>query len=128
MAKAGKTFEDLGTRYTKAVVEQEARAKEALRVYRPTDKQLPFHLSRAPEKILRGGKRAGKTIAVDSGEGTWRSFLEHDLWDGLDMLVHPLAVGSGTPLLASMTAKVPLRLVESKAYENGVVNLRYERI
>jgi hypothetical protein len=64
MAKAPKTFEDLSTRYTRAVVEEDSRAKEALRVYRPTDKQLPFHLSAAPEKILRGGKRAGKTMAV----------------------------------------------------------------
>ena len=69
----------------------------------------------------------GKNIAVDSGEGTWRSFLENDLWDGIDMLVHPLVIGSGTPLLASMSVKAPLHLVESKAYENGVVNLRYER-
>jgi riboflavin biosynthesis pyrimidine reductase len=69
----------------------------------------------------------GKNIAVDSGEGTWRSFLEHDLWDGIDMLVHPLVIGSGKPLLASLSTKVPLRLVESKAYDNGVVNLRYER-
>lgn len=70
----------------------------------------------------------GENIAVDSGEGTWRSFLENDLWDGLDMLVHPLVIGSGKPLLASMSIKVPLRLVENKPYENGVVNLRYERI
>jgi dihydrofolate reductase len=69
----------------------------------------------------------GKNIAVDSGEGTWRSFLENDLWDGLDMLVHPLVIGTGKPLLASMSVKAPLRLVESKTYENGVVNLRYER-
>ena len=70
----------------------------------------------------------GKNIAVDSGEGTWRSFLENDLWDGIDMLVHPLVIGSGKPLFASMSVKAPLRLVESKTYDNGVVNLRYERI
>ena len=70
----------------------------------------------------------GKNIAVDSGEGTWRSFLENDLWDGIDMLVHPLVIGNGKPLLGSMLIKVPLRLVESKAYDNGVVNLRYERL
>ena len=69
----------------------------------------------------------GKNIAVDSGEGAWRSFLENDLWDGIDMLVHPLLIGSGKPLFASMAIKVPLRLVESKTYDNGVVNLRYER-
>jgi dihydrofolate reductase len=70
----------------------------------------------------------GKNIAVDAGEGAWRSFLEHDLWDGIDMLVHPLVIGNGKPLFVSMPTKTPLRLVKSKTYDNGVVNLRYEKI
>ena len=80
------------------------------------------------EAIARLKNMPGKNIAVDSGEGTWRSFLENNLWDGIDMLVHPLVIGTGKPLLASMSGKVPLRLVESKTYDNGVVNLRYERL
>jgi dihydrofolate reductase len=80
------------------------------------------------QAIARLKDLPGKNITVDSGEGTWRSFLEHDLWDGLDMLVHPLVIGNGKPLLASLPIKVPLRLVESKTYDNGMVNLRYERI
>jgi hypothetical protein len=44
------------------------------------------------------------------------------------MLVHPLVIGNGKRLYASMPIKVPLRLMESKTYDNGVVNLRYERI
>ena len=79
------------------------------------------------QAISRLRNMPGKNIAVDSGEGTWRSFLENDLWDGLDMLVHPLVIGNGKPLLASMAVRAPLRLVESKPYANGVVNLRYER-
>jgi dihydrofolate reductase len=80
------------------------------------------------QAIARLKNMPGKIIAVDSGEGTWRSFLENDLWDGIDMLVHPLVIGNGKPLFASMPVKVPLRLVESKPYDNGVVNLRYERM
>jgi dihydrofolate reductase len=80
------------------------------------------------QAIARLKNMPGKNIAVDSGEGTWRSFLENDLWDGIDMLVHPLVIGDGKPLFASMSIKAPLRLVESKTYDNGLVNLRYERI
>ena len=80
------------------------------------------------QAIARLKNMPGKNITVDSGEGTWRSFLENDLWDGIDMLVHPLVIGHGKPLFASMTIKAPLRLVESKTYDNGVVNLRYEKI
>lgn len=80
------------------------------------------------QAIARLKNMPGKNITVDGGEGTWRSFLEHDLWDGLDMLVHPLVIGSGKPLLASLSTKASLRLVESKTYDNSVVNLRYEKI
>ena len=69
----------------------------------------------------------GSDIWVDAGEGAWRSFLEHDLWDGLDMLVHPLVMGKGKPLFASLPTKVPLRLVFSKTYVNGVTNACYEK-
>ncbi len=70
----------------------------------------------------------GKQISVDAGESTLRPFLEHDLWDGIYMLVHPLVIGSGKPLFASMPAKASLRLLESKTYKNGVVGLRYEKM
>jgi len=56
----------------------------------------------------------GKNITVDSGEGTWRSFLENDLWDGIDMLVHPLVIGNGKPLLASMPIKAPFAWWKAK--------------
>ena len=80
------------------------------------------------QAIARLKDMPGKNITVDSGEVTWRSFLENDLWDGIDMLVHPLVIGNGKPIFDSLPIKVPLRLVESKAYDNGVVNLRYERL
>jgi dihydrofolate reductase len=79
------------------------------------------------QAIERLKNAPGKEIWVDAAEGTWRSFLEYDLWDGIDMLVHPLALGNGKPLLASISTKTPLHLVKNKAYANGVVNLRYEK-
>ena len=79
------------------------------------------------QAIARLKNMPGKDITVDSGEGAWRSFLEHDLWDGIDMLVHPLVIGHGQPLFVSLPTKAPLRLVASKTYDNGVVNLRYEK-
>lgn len=79
------------------------------------------------QEIARLKNMPGKNITVDSGEGTWRSFLEHGLWDGIDMLVHPLVIGHGKPLFVSLPTKAPLHLVESKTYDNGVVNLRYEK-
>lgn len=80
------------------------------------------------QAVMQLKKTSGKDIWADAGEGVWRSFLEHDLWDGLDMLVHPLILGYGKPLFDTFSSKVPLRLVHSKTYANGVMNLRYERL
>jgi len=66
------------------------------------------------QAIARLKDMPGKNIAVDSGEGTWRSFLENDLWDGIDMLVHPLVIGNGKPLLASMPIKAPFAWWKAK--------------
>ena len=46
------------------VGENRRRAGEALRLYRPRPSQLPFHLSRASERVLRGGVRSGKTVGA----------------------------------------------------------------
>ena len=35
-----------------------------VRLYRPRPEQLPFHLSKAPRRLVRGGNRSGKTIAA----------------------------------------------------------------
>ena len=80
------------------------------------------------QAIMQLKNAPGKDIWADAGEGVWRSFLEYDLWDGLDMLVHPVILGDGKPLFASLPSIVPLRLVYSKAYTNGVINLRYEKV
>lgn len=40
------------------------REMHPLRVYRPMPQQLPLHESRARKAIARGGRRAGKTVAV----------------------------------------------------------------
>src|SRR6266540_2654375 len=66
------------------------------------------------QAIARLKNMPGKNITVDSSEGTWRSFLENDLWDGIDMLVHPLVISSGKPLLVSMPIKAPFAWWKAK--------------
>jgi len=43
--------------------EQDRRDREALRCYRPA-KQMAFHMSQAPERLISGGKRSGKTTGA----------------------------------------------------------------
>lgn len=44
--------------------EEDRRAREALRCYRPSPQQHMFHESQASECVMRGGKRSGKSTAV----------------------------------------------------------------
>ena len=66
------------------------------------------------QAIARLKNMPGKNITVDSGEGTWRSFLENDLWDGIDMLVHPLVIGMANRSLPRYPYKSPFAWWKTK--------------
>lgn len=50
--------------FTEAMAERERRKEEAIYLYRAMPSQLPFHLSKASEKVVRGGNRSGKTTCM----------------------------------------------------------------
>ena len=50
-----------------------------------------------------------------------------DLIDEYRVYVHPILVGRGKPMLGPFDAKIPLRLVETRTFGNGVVLVRYQR-
>jgi dihydrofolate reductase len=39
--------------------------------------------------------------------------------------VHPILLGSGKPLFQGILGRKPLKLLETKAYETGLVSLKY---
>ena len=53
---------DTGKRLHNLTAEAHRRESEALRLFRPMESHMPFLLSEASERIIRGGVRAGKTI------------------------------------------------------------------
>jgi dihydrofolate reductase len=64
---------------------------------------------------------------VLGGADLGAEFARHDLIDEYRLYVHPIVIGRGTPMLRASDAKVPLRLIETHNFGNGVVMLRYER-
>lgn len=53
------------------------------------------------------------------------AFRRLGLIDEYRIYVHPVLIGRGTPLFEETDALTPLRLLESRAFGNGVVLLRY---
>lgn len=67
----------------------------------------------------------GKDIAMSGSATLVRWLLGEGLLDELNLLVHPLVVGTGARLFPDGTATQPLRLAGSKAFGSGVLHLVY---
>src|SRR5690606_38570010 len=68
----------------------------------------------------------GKAIWLYGGASLTDAMMAEGLVDELWLSVHPILLGSGTPLFRQQDRRMPLTLLESKTYETGLVSLRYQ--
>jgi len=72
-------------------------------------------------------QQPGKNIGM-TGSGTLvSSLLSEGLLDELHLLVFPLVVGSGQRLFGASGAQLPLKLLDSAAFQSGVMHLTYAK-
>ncbi|MEU5863410.1 MULTISPECIES: dihydrofolate reductase family protein [unclassified Nonomuraea] len=72
-------------------------------------------------------ERPGGNISV-VGSGTLVvSLLREGLLDELNLLLHPIVVGSGKRLFDDAREQIPLRLTTSTTFSTGVLNLIYTK-
>jgi dihydrofolate reductase len=74
-------------------------------------------------RVLR--QQPGKAIYVVGGPGLVISLINAGLLDELRLIVHPVAVGSGTALFAGIAERQALELVSAEPMASGRVNLTY---
>ena len=67
-------------------------------------------------------RRPGRDLGVPGGVRTAQRFARLGLIDEYVLQVHPVAIGSGQPLFNQVTE---LQLIGAKAYDSGVMWLRY---
>jgi dihydrofolate reductase len=80
-----------------------------------------------PVKSVVELKQQGDGDLVIYGFGQLaQTLLEHDLVDELTFSLHPVLVGSGTPVFRSGLL-TPLQLTSTEARPNGVVSLSYTK-
>jgi len=70
-------------------------------------------------------KQKGKNIWIMGGAGIIASFLDAGEIDEFIILVIPKMIGEGIPLSAPRHRNLPLRLLASKKFPDGVVKLHY---
>jgi dihydrofolate reductase len=70
-------------------------------------------------------RQPGKDITIIGSGALVRSLLEEGLLDELNLMVHPLVLGSGKRLFEDGGDRRPLELVGSKAFGTGVHLLSY---
>ncbi|RPD45146.1 dihydrofolate reductase family protein [Paracnuella aquatica] len=69
----------------------------------------------------------GKDIWLFGGAELAAAFLEQGLVDVFWLSVHPILLGSGKLLFPQQNSRTPLELIECKAYDSGLVSLKYQR-
>jgi dihydrofolate reductase len=76
------------------------------------------------DELRRGGEGH---IVVWGGVALWRSLMQLDLIDELQLSVFPYVAGEGTRLFDGVPASYRLDLVSTSSSPNGIVELRYRR-
>jgi dihydrofolate reductase len=75
--------------------------------------------------VARLRAQPGKDIWLMGGSEVIASFLDADAVDEFVVSVVPVFIGDGIPLLERRHRHLPLRLEETRTFDDGIVQLRY---
>jgi len=96
---------------------------------RPPPASVPTGVQFVTESIgvfaERLHKQAGKNIWMMGGGEIIGSFLDENAIDEFIIIVVPMFLGEGIPLIAPKHREVPLRLLSLQRFPDGVVQLHY---
>ena len=73
------------------------------------------------EGIRKLKNESGNPILAIGGAGFMRSLIETGLIDEFQMIIHPVALGSGYPIFSDLSTPLHLKLVDVKSFPGGIV-------
>jgi len=78
-----------------------------------------------PEFVAKLRARKGKNIWMMGGASIIASFLDCGAIDEFSIHVIPVMIGEGIPLVAPRHRNIPLELISTRSFPDGVVHLNY---
>lgn len=78
------------------------------------------------EEVKKLKQDPGKNMTILGSGSIIKLFAEKGLIDEFEIMVHPVAIGDGTPLLNDLSQKLDLQLTVTKSFKTGVVLLCYK--
>lgn len=94
---------------------------------RPAIGKIKFYTGNLKELVLRLRTEQGKNIFVDGGAEIVNELLKDNLIDEFIISVIPVLVGNGTKLFKDGRPEQKLKLMSSKSFEKGLVQMHYKR-
>lgn len=80
----------------------------------------------SPKEALSIAKKLGfKEVVLVGGSGLNKSFLDENLIDEIKIYIEPIIVGNGIKLFSDGKFEKKLRLISSKKFKSGLIELRY---
>jgi dihydrofolate reductase len=71
-------------------------------------------------------KKAGKDMTILGSGSILTQLAEAGLIDTYQVMLDPVALGDGTPILQGLKHKLDLQLVQTRTFKSGVILLSYE--
>ena len=72
-------------------------------------------------------QQPGKDLLIFGGAGIAQTFMKLGLIDEYRIRVHPIVLGKGIPLFKDLYDRHMLKLIETKTFNSGVVELFYQK-
>jgi dihydrofolate reductase len=92
--------------------------------------QLPntiFIGENVEDRIKAVKQQDGTEILIFGSPSATHTLLQYDLIDEFWLFVNPVLLGRGIPLFKNVPQKMPLTLVSSKTFANGVIAMQYKK-
>jgi dihydrofolate reductase len=96
------------------------------RTTKPDSGNIKFYTGDLGELINTLKQKSGKNIFIDGGAEIANELLKNSLIDELIISVIPIILGDGIRLFQNGIPEKELKLISSKQFEKGLIQLHYE--